>query len=485
MASPAVDRELVRRGGFAKFCQLAWRHVPSEYGDPVWEPHMDLVCAHYEAVMRGEIRELVVNIPPGMSKSVITNVLFPAYDWIDNPWRKFIYTSYSEDLALRDADRSMALMQSDWFRARWGDRFEIQGGEKAAKRYFINDKGGSRFSTSMGGAVTGFHCHILVCDDPVKPSDIQAGGDPAKEALEKCNTRWTQTFSSRSADPSTFARVIIMQRLHALDLAGMALRAGAVGLVLPMEFEPHRKYESQWGSDWRTEEGELLAPKRFPADVVQARREGMSLRDYAAQYQQRPAPEDGNIFQKAYFDRRWTVLPKFSRWLISVDATFKERKKSDFFVVQVFGMKSASEFYLVDQAKARAGFWAGLEMIRAMRKKWPLVSEVLVEDKANGTAIIETLQKSMPGVRPVQPKGGKEARANAAEPIYRNNLWVPHESIAPWIEDYVAAHLEFPFGEYDDEIDCTTQALIELQSRTAHARFAQAMANVRKGAIRF
>jgi predicted phage terminase large subunit-like protein len=481
MGSPATDRELVRRGGLIKFVQLAWRHVPAQYGDAIIEPHMDLICRHYEAVSRGELKELVVNVPPGCSKSMITNVLWPAWDWIEKPWRKWMFTSYSEDLALRDAGFTMELVQSEWFRARWGDLFTVQGGDKAAKRYFLNDKGGSRFSTSMGGAATGMHAHFLVCDDPVKPADIQAGGDPAREALEKCNTRWSQTFSSRSADAATFARVVIMQRLHALDLAGVMAKNGAQVLSLPMEFEPHRKYESEWGDDWRTEEGELLAPKRFPREVIEKRRGEMSLRDWAAQYQQRPSPEDGAIFLRSFFDRRWTILPRMSKTILSVDATFKEKKKSDFFCVQLLGLKSSTEFYLIDQMKQRTGFWGGIELIKQMQRKWPAAGQVVIEDRANGSAIIETLQKSMTGVVAVTPRGGKESRANAAEPLYRSNLWFPHDSLAPWMEDYVDSHLAFPVGEYDDEVDCTTQGVLFLQGKTGGAILAKAMENYRKG----
>lgn len=447
---------------------------------------MELICSHYEAVSRGEIKDLVVNVPPGMSKSLITNCYWPAWDTIAHPERKWIFTSYDEDLSLRDAGRCKDLIQSEWFQERWGvahGGVNVIGGDKAAKGYWTTTGGGSRFSTMMGGAVTGFHAHFLVCDDPLKPADIQAGGDPAREKLEKCAVRWDQTFSSRSADPATFAKVIIMQRLHHTDLAGVAIRRGAVALVLPMEFEPHRRYESEWGSDWRTEEGELLAPKRFPREVVEERKKLLSLRDYAAQYQQRPSPEDGAVFLREYFSRRWRQLPKMSRMLLSVDASLKGSKKADFFVCQCWGMKSTTEFYLIDQMKLRTGFWGGLEVIKNMRKKWPTINQVIVEDKANGTAIIETLQKAMTGVLPINPRGGKESRANAAEPLYRANCWFPADEIAPWMDEYISSHLAFPVGEHDDEVDASTQAVLFLQSKTYHGVRKQAMENVRKGAV--
>lgn len=466
--------------------KLAWHQVESS---PLsFEPHMQVMCAHYEAVSKGEIRDLVVNVPPGMSKSLTTNVFWPAWDTIEFPWRKWIYTSYDEDLSLRDAGRCKDLVQSAWFQERWGvpkGGVNVNGGDKAAKGYWTTTGGGSRFSTMMGGAVTGFHGHILVCDDPVKPADIQAGGDPAREKLEKCATRWDQTFSSRSSDPATFAKVCIMQRLHSNDLAGIMIKRGAVALVLPMEFEPHLAYESKWGSDWRQEPGDLLAPKRFPREVIEERKGYLSTRDYAAQYQQRPSPEDGSIFLREFFSRRWLNLPPMSRMLISVDASLKESKKSDFFVAQVWGMKTATEFYLIDQVKKRTGFWGGIDVIKGLKAKWPQVNQVVIEDKANGTAIVETLQKAMTGVLPLNPRGGKESRANAAEPLYRSNTWFPADERAPWMDEYISTHLAFPVGDHDDEVDCSTQALLFLQSKTHYAIRKRAMEAVRKGAIRF
>jgi predicted phage terminase large subunit-like protein len=469
----------------AAFVRLAWPNFDPLKGTPLhMEPHIKLICAHYEAVSRGEIKELVVNVPPGCTKSLLTNVFWPAWDTLINPGRRWIFTSYDEDLALRDARWCRNLIQSEWFQARWGvgkGGINVHGGDKAAAGFWETTGGGSRFSTMMGGAVTGFHCHFLVCDDPLKPKEIQAGGDSAREKLEACNLTWDQTFSSRSADPATFAKVIIMQRLHHGDLAGKVIARGAQALILPMEFEPHRKYTSKWGDDWRTEEGELLAPARFPQEVVDARREIMTARDFAAQFQQRPSPEDGSLFLREHFKRRWTMLPHMMRMILSVDASFKGSKKADFFVCQCWGMKSATEFYLIDQAKLRTGFWGGLETIRTMRKKWPQVTQVIVEARANGDAIIETLQKQMTGVLPIQPKGGKESRANSAEPIYRSNVYFPDDKVAPWMDEFISSHLAFPVGEHDDEIDCATQAVLFLQSKTHYGVRKQAMENVRGG----
>lgn len=490
MGSPSTDRELVKRFGFWKYCQLAWEHIPLET-HCVWEPHMRLVCDHYQALMRGELPEndLVVNVPPGLSKTVLTTILLPTWDWGANehPERRYIIASYSEDLVTRDGWRTRDLMLSEWWQERWGEKVggpTIVDGTRAAKTFFTTTKNGMRLATTMNGQVTGFHGHVLIVDDPLKPKDIQAGGDAAREKLEKCNELWDQTFSSRTAEPETFKRIVIMQRLHYGDLAGLLMKRGARALVLPMEFEPNRAYESQWGSDWRTQAGELLAPQRFPARVVATRKLENSLRDYATQYQQRPSPEDGSLFLRDFFSRRWDILPPMSKWIISVDATFKETKKSDFCVVQCQGMRDPTNFYLIDQARRRAGFYDAINMVATMKKKWPSVSTILVEDKANGSAIVEALKRIYTGVTAITPEGGKEARANRCEPLYRENVWFPSDRISPWMEEYIEEHTAFPAGENDDMVDCSTQGFTWLSTKTASAVRKKAMAAFRSGRLR-
>lgn len=498
MGSPSTDRELVRRHGFYKYCQLAWEHIPLEK-ECVWEPHMRVICDHYQAMVRGEMpdlinpelpeNELVVNVPPGMSKTIITSILLCTWDWGPNerPDKRYIYASYSDELVTRDGWRARQLMLSDWWQDRWGERAggaTIVDGEKAAKTLFYTTKGGMRLATTMNGQVTGFHAHILVVDDPLKPKDIQAGGDAAREKLEKCNETWDQTFSSRTGDAANFKRIVIMQRLHYNDLAGLLIKRGARALVLPMEFEPSRAYVSEWGSDWRTKPGELLAPRRFPDHVIVTKKSENSLRDWATQYQQRPSPEDGSLFLRDFFSRRWDILPPMSKWIISVDATFKETKKSDYCVVQCQGMRTATEFYLIDQFRRRAGFYDAINMVKTMKAKWPNISTILVEDKANGSAIVEALRRTYTGVTAVTPEGGKEARANRCEPLYRENCVFPSDRIAPWMEEYIEEHIAFPAGENDDQVDCSTQGFNWLSTKTASAIRKRAMANVRGGRFR-
>lgn len=443
---------------------------------------MGLVANHYTAVANGEIRDMVINVPPGTSKSMISCVLFNAWDWIANPWRKFMYVCYDESLSHDFSRRTLDLITSDWYQARWP--LKIKRGERAAVHDYWNEKGGRRFSTMIGGAATGVHAHIIVVDDPHKPKDLQLGGDSAKHALEEAWKSWTGTFRTRRADAKSFARVCIMQRLHCDDLAGRMLKdPNVVHLKLPMEFNPDKAYRSKWGNDWRTEAGELLAPQRFPRAEVDADRVAMTARDFAAQMQQEPTAEDGTIFHRDWFNSRWVVPPHGAKWLISVDASNKDKKDSDFTCIQVWAHVGPS-FYLVDQACARMAFSAALGAIRAFRNKWPQVSQILIEDKANGPAIVDSLRLNETGVVEVSPEGGKEARAQAVEPLLRAlNVHFPPDYIGPWVGELIEQALSFPVGSHDDMVDCMTQALLFMSKKFRSRQFKKAMANARQGHV--
>jgi predicted phage terminase large subunit-like protein len=474
MTSADIDRQQIANKGFAEFVRRAWPLIEST--PLVWENHMQLVCGHYEAVSRGEIRDLVVNVPPGTSKSTISSVLYQAWDWIANPWRKFMYVSYDEKLSLDFAKRSMELMQSEWYRERW-PHVEIEGGERAPAGLFKNTKGGIRFSTMMGGAATGRHAHILFVDDPHKPDDLKNGGESAQAALDLAWERWTGTFCRRVADAKTFAKVCIMQRLHEEDLAGRMLKdPKVVHLCLPMEFEPQRAYRSKWGDDWRTYEGELLCPARFPREYVDDVKNGptgMTARGFAAQMQQRPAPEAGALFLREWFTQRWSEYPRNVKWLMSVDASLKDNKDSDYCVIQVWAW-SGAKYYLMDELRRRMAFSETVREVRAMKKKWPHIGQTLIEDKANGTAVVDTLKSSVPGVLAVSPEGGKFARANAVEPLFRAmNVWFPAN--ASWMGEFIEEFAVFPVGANDDRVDAATQALLFMSGKLRGLKFKKAM----------
>jgi predicted phage terminase large subunit-like protein len=464
MPSPAADREYVKRKGLIGFVEVAWHKI--EACELTIEPHMPLVCTHYEAVGRGEIRDLIVEIPPGMSKSTMTSILWPAYDWACvAPWRKWLHTSYDEHISHDFARRTLELIQSPWYRERW-PHIVVKGGGRAAVGDFWLESGGRRFSTMMAGAATGVHAHILVCDDPHKPDEIKKGGEIAKKNLEGDWKSWSGTFSSRHADAASFARVVIAQRLHQDDISGRMKRSPkTVSVHLPMEFVPKKRMVTKWGRDWRTEEGELLAPKRFPVEVIEAKKDphtGMSGGDYAAQMQQSPSPESGNLLLEEWFQRRWTHVPSgLTSWLLSVDASFKDTKSSDFVAIGVWARLGTTP-YMLDLVNQRLSFTATCAEIRRLMQQWPLTRTLLVEDKANGSAIIDVLKTEFMGVVPVNPEGSKYARAVAATATLKSVTGCVFPANHPLMAEFIEQCKNFPMASHDDMVDQMTQALKEM-----------------------
>jgi len=461
-SAAAIDRELIARKGFAEFVRRAWHQV-----DPaplVWNWHLDAIAEHLEAVTRRDIRDLVINVPPGTSKSMVTSVLWPAWMWTLDPARRFIVASYAERVVLRDARKNRRLVDSDWFQARW-PHVVIPRDRTAstALSIFNTSVEGMRFSTTIpGGDVVGQHCDDMIVDDPINPQLAGAASGVGLDAVDE----WWSNVPQRFRNPPTSTRTLTMQRVHERDLSLHFHRAGATVLCLPMRYES--KHPHRYAKDPRTEEGELLCPARMPAAEVERVERVMGPSKTAAQNQQRPAPAGGNILKEHWLLKRWVELPMGGTWGLSLDATFKDTKTSDFVALQAW-LSVGADHYLVDQTLGRMSFVETLRALLAMSKLYPQAMLKLIEDKANGTAILNVLENKVPGLVAVSPDGGKEARCRAVEPLFAaGNVFFPHPERArypdgrvgaPWVPDYVHELTTFPAAAHDDQVDATTQYL--------------------------
>jgi predicted phage terminase large subunit-like protein len=486
----AIDAELAERS-LREYIKQAWEQVePGRH--LLWNWHIDVIADHLEAAYRLQIKKLLINIPPRFAKSLLVCVFFMSWVWILNATRRFMFASYSNLFSKRDSLRSRKLIQSDWYQARWGDRFQLSG-DQNEKMKFDNDKTGFRLATSVGGTATGEGGDILVVDDAHKPDEVYS--DTVRESVL---TWWRETWSSRVIDESTSVKIVIGQRLHKQDLPGYLLHeeGGWEPVILPLEANPKKYWTTSIapnGYDPRTEVGELLFEKRISrAQLPEIKRRSGTL-GYAGQYNQEPISMEGNLFKRRWW-RFWRpdglnaigqasrpegclsrdvsparVLPTLDRYLISLDANFKEGKKNSWVVFGVWGVSGADK-YLLARKRENIGFTATLATFRTLSEEWPLALEKLVEDKANGPAIINTLQHEIPGIIPIEPKGSKEARAAACSPeVESGNVYLPEG--ADWLEEYVAELAAFPLGDHDDQVDMTSQVLLHLGASPDLSRF--------------
>lgn len=467
-----------------EFVRCAWRHI--EPRPVVWGWHIDAMIEALQAVTRGDIRRLLINVPPGSSKTLLVQVFWPAWEWICDqhprsasapdgrrPDTKYIFATYSDQLARDKSLKCRQLMESVWYQTLFSDRWKRDTVQWGAGK-FGNDRGGWRLATSVGGQGTGQHGDRKVVDDPVKPQDVLAGTVTAhKVALENAWTWWTQTMSTRNTGPET-AEIIIMQRIHESDLAGRLLKAGGYEvLCIPQQFELNHPYHRplvlrrqngepvQVWRDPRTEDGELMCPERFPEAECAKRKLDLGDQGYSAQEQQRPGPAAGGIYKRVHF-KFWLVRPHRGVWVLSIDCTFKDSASSDWVVLQVW-CSTGGDFWLVDQTRDRLDVLATCQAIITLRAKWPAIGTILIEDAANGPAVIQILRSKVPGLQAVTPEGGKISRANATGSYHRaGNVHLPDPSHAPWVHDYIEEHTSFPFGAHDDQVDAQSQAITHL-----------------------
>lgn len=411
------------------------------------------ICKHLQLVSEGTIKRLIVNIPPGGMKSLLVSVFWPAWCWIDDPAYSTMPVSYDGTLTMRDARKMLEIVQSKWFQERWGGKFTLPAA--AAASDFINSCGGFRFSTSIGGKITGRHPNAIIIDDPIKAQEV------TRVALDQVIETWRSGLSTRG-EAADVAYVIIMQRLHEDDLVGYVLREEAFDdwtvLRFPMRYEASNPCITPWGGDPRTEEGELFWPARFPSADVAKREFRLRAGGTAAQHQQRPSPEGGYIFQRSWF-QFWKTLPgRFDLILGSVDAAFKDTSKSDFVVIQVWG-KRGGEFYLLDMVRGQWDFVETCAQLVAMKEKWKL-RKILIEDKANGPAIISTMKGKVSGLVAIEPQGSKEARASACTGEFEaKNVWLPPIADLPVVGIMIEELANFPTAKHDDCVDTTSQAI--------------------------
>lgn len=513
-----IDLQIVERSGLRGFVEVAWPMVQkaAEFVDN-W--HVGEISAHLEAVSHGEFRNLIINIPPGCSKSTIVAVMWPAWEWAEvDPSRRYICGTYSSTLSRRDAIRHRNLVDSTWYRHRWpGIGIPYQNTRSATN--FQNNKGGQRISTSVKGGVIGEHGNTFIVDDPTKPLDAEGRRAILGTELDAVIDWWGGTMSTRQADPKTTKRVIIMQRLNVRDLSGHVLDEEGedewVHLRLPMEFEtkfpcvtrPIRKryLESgrakrprpriEIGGDPRTEEGELIWPSHYGAKEVATLKRKLGPRGTASQLQQRPSALEGAIF-KAYWIQYWgqpgtryEKLPERMRLIQSWDMTFKgaptRGQKRSWVAGQAWGA-SMAEMFLLDQERGQWELVGQLQALARLTRRWPKAHTKLIEDAANGAAVVSAAKRKVAGLKLVPTGGGSEARAQAAatyfegpEEMTPGNVWLPWPGMPgfEWVTDYVAELLAFPNGANDDQVDSTTHAVVYLGTGAAR-RYAEAMANL-------
>ena len=487
-----VVAEACRRS-LSRLIREAWPIV--EPATPFVEGwHIDVVAEHLEAVSAGELHRLIINVPPRTMKSLTVGVFWPAWEWLQKPHLRWLFASYAQDLSQRDSLKCRRLIKSEGG-SQEGTLFQRLGyqgvlrllsddpwgltADQDAKTKYETTEMGMRLATSVGGLATGEGGDRIAVDDPLNAK--QARSETERQAA---NTWWDETMSTRFNNANA-AAVLVMQRLHEADLTGhLDAQGGWHHLCLPAEYEPNHPFVypakaklpsgRTVNGDRRKKAGELLEPVRLGEKRLAELRVSLGSYGYAGQMQQRPSPEEGGMFKRDWW-LRWTPdeLPETWDALIqSWDMTFKDTQSAagSYVVGQVWGARGSSR-YLLAQVRAKLGFTDTVRAVEALTAGWPKSTAKLVEEKANGAAVINVLKSKIGGLIAVNPEGGKEARAAAVEPfVEAQNVYLPSGDFIPTVPgyeatsvaDFVEEHAVFPNGTHDDQVDTLSQALVRL-----------------------
>ena len=448
-----------------RYVEQAWPILePAVAFLPNW--HIDYLVEHLEAVTAGEITRLLINVPPRHMKSTLVSVLWPTWEWIRRPSGRWIFASHAESLAIKHSVDRRTVLQSEWYRRRWGEIVRLAS-DQNEKREFLNTRRGHMTATSIGASILGKGGNRIVVDDPHNPVLVESDGQ--RDAAIRFFSR---TLSTRLDSKATDAIVVVMQRLHERDLAAVCVDFGFTHVCIPAEAEvTTRVVFPRSGHVVSRDAGDVLWPAREGVAVLAQQRQLLGAAVYAGQYQQRPAPAGGTIFRRDWF-RYYDELPRDLEIAQSWDMAFKDKADHDYVVGLVAGRLGA-DIYLIDRVKGQWSFSESCRQVEALAEHYPSTTTTLIEDMANGPAIIDALTHRIPGIIAVQPAGGKIARAQAAQPrVEAGNVYLPNphaegplRADRAWVDDFLHQLTVFPHGAHDDDVDAFTQLLVRWQAR--------------------
>lgn len=464
----SIRAGLIPRGiSFSEFIRRAWEIT--EPNKPItWGWPIDYLAELLTAVSLGQIKDLLINIPPRWMKSTIVSVDFPCWEWTFNAGLRYLFISHEQSLSTEHSMSRRAILTNPWYQERWGSRVLLCS-DQNEKTFLQNTARGKMIATSTHGRATGKGGDRLIFDDYIDPE--MAESDAERNAALRS---YEKKFSTRLDSEKTGARIVIEQRIHHKDFTAKLIEEGGWHhVVIPSDTLAGERRTYQFPLSKRVveiPESSPVWPEREPSEIIATKRRRMGSRTHDAQCRQRPSSEEGAILKRQnwrFYDEiphhldpksGKKVLTNFAELIQSWDATFKDEITSDFVVGQVWGRIGADR-YLLDQVRDRMNFPATLSAIISLTQKHPRASRKLIEDKANGPAIIAMLKRTIPGLIPVEPMGSKIVRTRAVEPIQESgNIWLPSPRIAPWVEELIEECAAFPNGKHDDQVDALTQA---------------------------
>jgi predicted phage terminase large subunit-like protein len=421
---------------------------------PNW--HIEAIAFALTRVLAGEIKRLIITVPPRSLKSICASVAFPAFILGRDPQRKIICVSYSEALARKHANDCRAVMRSNLYN-RLFPNSRISP-VKDTELEFACTSGGSRLATSVGGTLTGRGGNFVIIDDPMKPQDAYS------EAAREHTKQWyANTLLSRLDDKTKDVIVVVMQRLHVDDLVGHLLEQGGwTHLNFPAIAESEYRVPLSPVRWYLRRSGEVLHPEREPRGILDEFKRSMGSLDFGAQFQQEPVAQGGNLIKWDWF-QFYDEAPAWKpgdRIIASWDTALSERDLASYSVCVVLQIRGETIFVL-DVVRERLEYPHLQRKVIELHGRWCTVGNnysLLIENKGSGMSLIQDLRHKNIHAIAVVPEGDKIMRMNAQTArIEARSVSLPRR--AGWLDEFRREMLVFPAGRYSDQVDALSQAL--------------------------
>lgn len=430
----------------------------------VQTPALDLLDAALVDVAEGRHPRLIFTMPPQEGKSERVSRWFVLWLLLRNPDLRIAIVSYQDGMSRRWGKRVRKDIESNPSLG-----LVVSSDSRAANEWQLEGHDGGVITSSIRGSLTGRAVDVMILDDPIKGRK-EAASETERETLKDF---WRSTGSTRLSEGAPV--IDIQTRWHEDDFAGWRLAEDpGVWRHINIPALADHKPEAGESDPLGREVGEwMISARGRSVKGWEQRRKDAGSYDFAALYQGRPTPAEGGILKRAWWvfyprpravqksDGTWHAIGAdevFQSW----DCAFKDTKSSDWVVGQVWARRG-SRSWLLDQFRERIDCPGTIKQVELMSAKWPQAKRKLIEEKANGAAVIQALRGSIPGLIAVNPTDSKEARANAVAPFVEGkDVELPDPSFAPWIAGFVDECAAFPNGSHDDQVDACTQALIRI-----------------------
>ena len=439
--------------------------------------HIDAMAWHLEQTRIGAITRLLITVPPRYLKSISASVCFPAFVLGHNPAAGFVCVSYSAELAAKLARDSRRIMESDWYR-RIFPATRLSS-EKNAEMDFMTTAQGYRYSSSMGGPITGRGGKYIVLDDPLNATDAMSDAHRTR-----VNEIFDRTLYSRQNDKRNDRIIIVGQRLHVDDLIGCALRKEEKWMHLNLPAIANTDEQIPIGRNrvHHRQIEDVLHPEREPRETLATIKAALGLFDYSAQYLQLPIPEEGEIIKWEWFPT-YDEVParqRGDRIIQSWDTALTDGRTSDYSVGLTFLVRGNS-YYLLDNLREKLRY---PDLRRRIYENWQIwgAHSIIIEDRGSGTSLIQELRgDSFPGFpKPIafKPEGDKLTRIHAqSAKIEARHVYLPANAI--WLPEFRSELLQFPRGRYDDQVDALSQFLNWIERRRLGRTVVMSLSGVR------